>query len=121
MQSRLLSLLALPFAFATAHADLAGYLAKPDSSYKWELRDKTAVPGGTLYDVRLTSQTWQDIVWQHSLNVFVPEKPVATGSAMLMIDGGSQNKLDQKPGPDAIMYGSMLASKVGVPVAVLQQ
>jgi len=56
MHLRIASLLALLFTVA-ARADLAEYLAKPDSSYKWEQRDKTLVPGGTLYDLRLTSQT----------------------------------------------------------------
>ena len=120
MQLRFASLLTLALA-AAAHADLAEYLAKPDPSYKWELREKTPVPGGTLYDIRLTSQTWQDIVWQHNLNLFVPEHSAPAGSALLMIDGGSQKRLDQKPSPDAIIYGAMLAGKVGVPCAILRQ
>jgi PhoPQ-activated pathogenicity-related protein len=120
MHVRLVPLLALLFT-VSARADLAEYLAKPDPSYQWELREKTPVPGGTLYDIRLTSQTWQDIVWQHNLNLFVPEHSVVGNSAMLMIDGGSQKRLEQKPSPDAILYGAMLAGKVGVPCAILRQ
>ena len=121
MHARFASLLALTLTATAARADLAGYLAKPDPSYKWELRDKSAVPGGMLYELRLTSQTWEGIVWEHNLNVFVPEHSAPAGSALLMIDGGSQNKLDQKLGPEAILYGATLAAKAGVPCAILRQ
>jgi PhoPQ-activated pathogenicity-related protein len=121
MNVRLLSLLVLSLAAGPLRADLAEYLAEPDPSFAWELKSKTEVPNATLYELRLTSQTWHDIVWQHNLLVFVPANPSPAGAALLLIDGGSQNKLDQKPGMDAILYGSMLAGKVGVPCAVLKQ
>ena len=120
MTTRRLFLLLL-LAAASLRADLAEYLAKPDPSYAWELRGKTDLPTVTLYDLRLTSQTWQGIVWQHNLQVFVPPNAAPAGSALLLIDGGSQNKLDQKPDPGALLYGATLAAKVGVPVAVLKQ
>ena len=106
---------------APLRADLAGYLAKPDPSYAWESRGKTELGETTLHDLRLTSQTWQGIVWQHNLQVFVPKKTSPAGAALLMIDGGSQGSLDKKPGGDAVLIGSMLAAKVGVPCAVLKQ
>ena len=121
MNARLLSLLVLSLAAAPLRADLAEYLAEPDASFAWELKSKTEVPNATLYELRLTSQTWHDIAWQHNLLVFVPANPSPSGAALLLIDGGSQNKLDQKPGMDAILYGSTLAGKVGVPCAVLKQ
>ena len=112
---------------ATGRADLAGYLAKPDLSYQWMLVRKSDAINATLYELRLTSQTWQGIVWEHNLNVFVPNAPApgvqaaARGAALLMVDGGSQKNLDKPPGTDAILYGSMLAQKIGVPCAVLRQ
>lgn len=108
-------------------ADLAEYLAKPDPSYSWKLTAKSDALNATLYELRLISQTWQGITWEHNLNVYVPTNVPADGqaaaraSALLMIDGGSQSGLDKKPGADAILYGSMLAQKIGVPVAVLRQ
>jgi len=120
-------LLGLFAAFAATRADLPEYLAQPDTSFAWTLAGKTDALGATLYELRLTSQTWHDIVWQHNLNVFVPTAPppevktATRGSALLMIDGGSQSSLEKKPSPDAILYGSMLAQKIGVPVAVLRQ
>jgi PhoPQ-activated pathogenicity-related protein len=120
--TRSLTWLAVALAVAMpARADLPEYLAKPDSNYAWELRSKTDIPGGTLFDILLTSQKWQDIVWKHNLQLFVPANPSPKGAGVLLIDGGSQSKLDQKPGGDAILYGTMLAAKVGVPCAVLKQ
>jgi PhoPQ-activated pathogenicity-related protein len=106
---------------APLRADLAGYLAKPDPSYAWESRGKTELGDTTLHDLRLTSQTWEGIVWQHNLQVFVPKNSSPAGAALLMIDGGSQGSLDKKPAGDALLYGSMLAAKIGVPCAVLKQ
>jgi PhoPQ-activated pathogenicity-related protein len=108
-------------------AGLPEYIAQPDSSYGWTLVGKSAAINATLYELRLTSQTWEGITWQHNLNVFVPINPPpevqteARGSALLMIDGGSQSSLEKKPSQDALLYGSMLAQKIGVPCAVLKQ
>ena len=114
-------LVALASATASLRADLAEYLAKPDTSFAWESRGKSDLGGTTLHELRLTSQTWEGIVWQHNLLVFIPANPSPAGAALLLIDGGSQDKLDQKPSTDTILYGTMLASKVGVPCAILKQ
>lgn len=108
-------------------AGLPEYLAEQDPSFAWTMVSKTDASNATLYELRLTSQTWHGIAWQHNLNVFVPANPpadvkaAAHGSALLMIDGGSQTSLEKKPSPDAVLYGSMLAQKIGVPVGVLRQ
>lgn len=111
----------IAFAANSAHADLAEYLAKPDDSFAWELRQKTDAETATVYDLRLTSQTWHDIKWQHNLLLFVPKGVPATDTAVLMIEGGSNTKLDAKPSLDTLLYGAMLAAKVGAPCAVLKQ
>ena len=121
MNARLLSLALATLAVAPLRADLPEYLAKPDPSYAWELSGKSELADITFYELRLTSQTWQGIKWEHNLNVFVPKNPSPAGTALLLIDGGSQNKLDQKPGADALLYGSALAQKTGVPCAILKQ
>ena len=108
----------------TLQAGLPEYVHKADPSYAWELAGKSEGLGASVYELRLISQTWQGIAWKHNLNIFVPTTPpreAARGSALLMIDGGSQSGLTKKPGADAILYGSMLADKIGVPVAVLRQ
>ena len=47
----------------TANADLFEYIAKEDASYKWEKIDQENLPNEAVkIGLRLTSQTWQDIV-----------------------------------------------------------
>src|ERR1041384_1702321 len=104
-----------------ARADLADYLAKPDTTYAWELREKMDSATGSIYDFKLTSQTWHDLKWQHNLLLFVPKSVPAGDTCVLVIDGGSNTKLDAKPSLDSLLYGSMLAGKVGAPCAVLKQ
>jgi len=69
-------------------------IAKPDTSYKWELA-KT-IPGSTVtgYVLDMTSQTWLTSAevnrteWKHWVTVYKPAK-VESDIALLMITGGS--------------------------------
>jgi PhoPQ-activated pathogenicity-related protein len=103
----------MPFlAVGSARADLADYVKKPDVSFVWELRKKTEVPGATIYNLRLVSQTWHGITWEHDLQVFLPTgcKP---GERMLLWNTGG------KPSPASILMAIDLADKTRAPVAFL--
>ncbi|MBI3878654.1 MAG: hypothetical protein HY301_01135 [Verrucomicrobia bacterium] len=113
--------LAITFAAISARADLAEYLARPDTSYEWTLREKMEGATATTYDLRLTSQTWHDLKWQHNLLIFVPKGVTNANTALLLIEGGSNTKMDAKPSLDTLLYGAMIAAKVGAPCAVLKQ
>ncbi len=102
-------------------ADLPAYLAQPDSSYRWELLGETKLTDATLYELRLHSQTWQGVQWQHNLYIVTPANPSPAGAALLLIDGGSQGSLDKKPGTATLLYSTMLAQSVGVPCVILKQ
>lgn len=110
-----------PLAPIPARADLASYLAQPDTTTKWQLVFERNLPTCTFYELRLQSQTWQNILWEHNLYLFVPKKKSPPGAALLMIEGGKQSTLNQKPNPAHLVYGAMLAEQVGVPVAILKQ
>jgi PhoPQ-activated pathogenicity-related protein len=97
---------------APARADLAGYVAKPDPSFKWELTGKSASPLGTVYDLHLVSQTWHDITWEHGLQVFLPAGVKPTATVFLWNQGG-------KPSTTSAAFGLALAAKVKAPVAFL--
>jgi len=79
--------LALPLA---AHADLKAYVEQPDESYGWTLEESRPLGDATVHILRLTSQTWRGIEWQHWLSVVVPNEIAVEERAMLMI-GGSDN------------------------------
>lgn len=59
---------------------LDDYVNKPDASYKWSVERVYRGTGYTGYAIKLTSQTWltpndlDKYVWQHWLNVCVPDR-----------------------------------------------
>jgi PhoPQ-activated pathogenicity-related protein len=108
-------LLTLGLAFsvsAHARADLFDYVKKPDDSYSWKLKDKLETPDGVVYNLRLVSQTWQGIVWEHEMQVFLP-KGVKPGSKMLLWNQGG------KSGLGSTVFGMQLAVQTQAPVALL--
>ncbi len=96
-----------------ARADLKSYLAAPDPGYKWEKTLERKAASGSTYELRLTSQTWQGIVWTHKILVVVPGKLEYPGVAALHITGGSGG------GVGEALLAATLASRTGTMVAVL--
>lgn len=95
---------------APVRADLLDYVKKPDPSYSWKQTGKVELESGTVYNLRLVSQTWQGIKWEHDVQVYLP-KGVKPGSRMLLWNqGGRPNALTP-------IFGMQLASKIGAPVA----
>jgi PhoPQ-activated pathogenicity-related protein len=99
-------------AAAPARADLADYLERAEPAYAWKLKEKIANPLGTVYDLELVSQTWQDITWKHQLQVYQPEGVRPGKTLVLWVTGG-------KAGPGSIALAMELARKVKAPVAFL--
>jgi PhoPQ-activated pathogenicity-related protein len=95
-----------------ARADLHDYVKRPEPANTWKLKDKTATPGGTVYDLELVSQTWHDITWTHQLQVYRPQG-VAPNKLMLLYNTGG------KASPGSIALGMTLAQKIKAPVAFL--
>ncbi len=101
------------------------YVATPDPSYHWELKNTVETPEGTLFVVDLTSQTWlseKEVdrpVWKHWLVVFKP-KGVTTNKALMFIGGGGNGgeapkSLDQRIGIIATATKSVVAELKQVP------
>jgi PhoPQ-activated pathogenicity-related protein len=95
-----------------ARADLAAYLKKPEPAFAWKLVRNASSGAGTVYTLRLTSQTWQGIGWEHDLQVFVP-KGVRVGSTLVLWNTGG------KPGLGSMALGLELARKAQAPLAFL--
>ncbi len=79
---------------------LDDYVAKPDSSYKYQLIQKIQGEGHTAFILEMVSQTWLTTnevnrpVWKHWLVVSRPDK-VTHHRALLFIGGGS----NERPAP----------------------
>ncbi len=83
-------------------ADLDSYLGKPEPAYRWERRGEEVRDGCTIYDLRLVSQVWQGITWEHRLQIFRPERLAHPGFCALRSVGG-------KPGERSVAAGVRLA------------
>src|SRR6267378_7858222 len=73
------------------------YVAAPDPSYRYELIETIPGDGYAVHVLEMTSQRWRDEtevdrpLWKHWLTVIEPEQ-VATGTALLIIGGGSNER-----------------------------
>lgn len=106
------SLLVMLLAAPLAQAGLIEYVKKADDSFSWRLQNKSVSNGGALYDLRLVSQTWQGIKWEHGLQIHVAKDVVPSGTVFLWNQGG-------KPSLGSAAFGMDLARRMKVPVAML--
>lgn len=97
---------------------LQDYVRKPDDSFAWKLIGKSEQPLGAIYDIELTSQTWQGLVWKHVLMVYEPKALRHREHALLFITGGGNLN---KPKADEQQMGLLLATMAGARVAMLHQ
>jgi PhoPQ-activated pathogenicity-related protein len=102
----------LALGLGASRADLLDYLKKPEPKFAWKLKDKKDLPQGTLYDLELTSQEWQKILWKHQLQVYQP-KDVKPNATMLLYNTGNDANIG------TIAFGFDLAAKIQAPVAIL--
>ncbi len=58
----------------SAFADLIEYVEAPDTTFRWEYLGSGRVDECTVRDLHLVSQTWQGIVWEHAMQVYVPDE-----------------------------------------------
>ncbi|MGI5820390.1 MAG: PhoPQ-activated pathogenicity-related family protein [Armatimonadota bacterium] len=88
------------------------YVNAPDDSFAWEVAQEREMAGGTLTELKVTSQTWQELEWTHRVNVFMPPGCEDTSVALMMITGGS-------PEGQEMMLLASAAQMLGAPVVVL--
>ena len=96
-----------------ANADIFEYVGKEDTSYKWEKVSQEPLPNdATKIELKLTSQTWQEIVWEHRIRIIKPKDVKNPTLVALFITGSGS-------GRDELVYGSAVASGTGAPLAIL--
>jgi PhoPQ-activated pathogenicity-related protein len=94
-------------------ADLLTYVKKPEPKFSWKLESKLDAPGGgTIWDLRLTSQVWEGITWTHQLQVYQPAD-VGPSETLLLWNTGGTASLGN------INFGLDLARRIKAPVAFL--
>lgn len=105
-----------------ARADLDAYVKAPDKSFQFAVEKTMDLPGvGQVLTVRLTSQTWQGIPWQHWISIIRPEKVTHPEHALLVVSGGSIKKDPPGALSKEAIFLTGIAQKAGTIVAVLSQ
>jgi len=106
--------LALPSALAISEEahPLFQYVNQPDPTYSWEkLSDEKLQTGERIIKLKMTSQLWQGIKWEHELDILLPSKlKNGTIVGLLIWGSGRGGTLD---------ILKIVANKVGIPMAVI--
>src|SRR5262249_903388 len=102
----------------SAFAGLEEYIKRPDPAFSWKAEGPDPAPGGTFYDLELTSQVWQGITWRHWLRVYQPKEGAARHAMLLYMTGRANG---DRPSEDDAKTGFGLAQLCGARVAVLYQ
>jgi PhoPQ-activated pathogenicity-related protein len=93
---------------------LAKYLARPEPKFEWKLTNRLETPFGKVHQLRLVSQEWHDLVWEHDLHVYVPPGAKPQATMLLWNQGGSGSEKN-------MLFGIEMARRVGAPIAFLYQ
>jgi PhoPQ-activated pathogenicity-related protein len=104
-----------------AGADLLEYVQKADPAFAFTLQSTTPAGPVTLYNIKLTSQTWQGITWQHWLTVIRPTDVKHGDKALLFVTGGKNTDPEPKADDGRMESFTDVAAKTGSVVAVLRQ
>ena len=92
---------------------LMNYVAAPDASFHWEKAGEPLItPVATVHRIKLVSQTWHGIVWDHDLQIVVPKGVKLAGPVLLWNQGGSAEI-------GATLLATHLAIRAQAPVAFL--
>jgi PhoPQ-activated pathogenicity-related protein len=114
MHLRLTSLLSLAVILcpSRARADLAEYLRKPEPVFAWKVGEKIERDGDVIYNIHLTSQNWQNITWNHILQICQPKGVRPAAVLLLRNQGGA-------PKPETTAFDLELARRMQAPCACL--
>lgn len=94
------------------------YVERDEPKFGWKLTRTRDLGAGKIYDIKLTSQVWQEITWRHDLIVFEPAEIKHPKHVLLFISGGSNGRT---AGSGDMALGNGLARLCGARVALLRQ
>ena len=92
------------------------YVAQDEKVFEWKLNGRQELEQGTIYDLNLTSQQWQGIVWKHALTVCEPKQLRYPKHVLLFVTGGSNGN---RPDRGDLERGIALATLCGARVATI--
>ncbi|MCC6490774.1 MAG: hypothetical protein IT364_25025 [Candidatus Hydrogenedentes bacterium] len=105
----------------SASATLLEYVNKPDDTYAFELTGTREAGQCTAYVIRMTSQTWQGIVWQHWLTILKPAEIKDPSKAILFITGGDNDNDSPRFNSSQGRIIAQIAASTGTLGVILEQ
>lgn len=90
---------------------LEEYVARPDASFAWQVREKQVMEGLEVTTIDLTSQTWRGGRWTHTLYIARPRELRNPGTALL--------EITHAVGKKSLPAVKLLAERSGSLVAVV--
>ena len=97
---------------------LDAYIHNNDRSFRWDVVSNSTDEKGTSCVMNMTSQTWQDIVWKHTMYVIEPAKLTNPEHCILFITGGA---IGDGPRESEVQSAQLIANLSGMYAAVLWQ
>jgi PhoPQ-activated pathogenicity-related protein len=94
------------------------FIARPEPEFAWRLAEERQLGEASVFRLELTSQRWQDILWQHALMVYQPAEVKFADHMLLFVTGGS---IGRQPNDSDVAMGLTLANLCGARIAVLHQ
>lgn len=97
---------------------LHNYVNRPEPDFAWKLLGTVDTKAGRVHELRVTSQKWHDIIWQHAVEVYEPKDIMFPKHALLFVNGGSKPR---SPSDNDMKRGLQLAQSCGARVVMLHQ
>jgi PhoPQ-activated pathogenicity-related protein len=107
-----------PLPLVAPAVPLDAFVAAPEPEFSWRVVNHIRRGGAKVFRLELTSQRWQNNLWQHSLMVYEPADVKIADHMLLFITGGSTGN---QPNESEVGMGVSLARLCGARVAVLHQ
>ena len=104
-----------------AFAGLTEYVERQDESFRYEVVETQTINENTVEMVRLTSQTWQGIVWKHWLVIIKPPVVDVSNRALLLVGGGRTSENIPSAGGTEARVMNMIAKSTKSVVAGIMQ
>lgn len=104
-----------------AFAGLREYVNSDDPSFRFDVVNTSESESSSVFIVRMTSQTWRGIPWQHWLTVFRAKNATHPEAALLFVYGGNNGDNAPDGTDEADRIVRQIAEKTGSTAAVLRQ
>lgn len=96
---------------SAAWANLAEFVRKMDD-FQWSKQSENQVGEVKVVNLKMKSQVWRGLPWEHTVQVFLPKKLTHAQTALLLITGGN-------PGLTETVLGATMCPRLEAPVVVL--